>query len=126
MAAFVFVPGHECERENFLPPFLLPSYVRDNCNTDRLAGAGLLAPVINYWWPGFPANLSAEAYRLQFRQDQWTLRVAHYTPWLTYWWNTQKWFPASSIAAQSPDILSPQDKELLRKRSDRKNYVVSI
>ncbi|XP_059428218.1 uncharacterized protein LOC132161997 [Corylus avellana] len=89
----------------------------------RLAGAGLIAPVVNYWWPGFPANLSTEAYYQQFRQDQWTLRVAHYTPWLTYWWNTQKWFPASSVAAQSPDILSPQDKEILTKLSDRKNHV---
>ncbi|KAI3983920.1 hypothetical protein MKX01_022787, partial [Papaver californicum] len=43
-----------------------------------LAGATLVAPVINYWWPGFPGNLSIEAYEKQFLQDQWTLRVAHY------------------------------------------------
>jgi len=92
----------------------------------RLAGAGLIAPVVNYWWPGFPANLSTEAYYQQFRQDQWTLRVAHYTPWLTYWWNTQKWFPASSVAAKSPDILSPQDKEILTKQSDRKSHVDQV
>ncbi|KAI3995126.1 hypothetical protein MKX01_031928 [Papaver californicum] len=29
----------------------------------RLAGATLVAPVINYWWPGFPASLSKEAYK---------------------------------------------------------------
>lgn len=87
---------------------------------------GLLTPVINYWWPGFPANLSSEAYNQQFQRDQWAVRVAHYAPWLTYWWQTQKWFPASSIAALSPDILSHQDRELMSKRSDRKNYVVSI
>jgi hypothetical protein len=100
--------------------------VWDTWNTNRLAGAGLFAPVVNYWWPGFPANLSGEAYYQQLRQDQWALRVAHYTPWLTYWWNSQKWFPASSVAAHSTDILSHQDKELMAKLSERKNYMVSI
>ncbi|XP_038904919.1 uncharacterized protein LOC120091130 isoform X2 [Benincasa hispida] len=87
---------------------------------NRLAGAALLAPVVNYWWPGLPANLTNEAFYQQFRQDQWTLRVAHYTPWLTYWWNTQRWFPSSSIIAASPNILSRQDKELLSKQVGRK------
>ncbi|XP_026411767.1 uncharacterized protein LOC113307546 [Papaver somniferum] len=81
----------------------------------RLAGAALVAPVINYWWPGFPANLSKEAYEKQLLQDQWTLRVSHYAPFLTYWWNTQKWFPASSVAAKSSAILSTQDREILSK-----------
>ncbi|XP_050211025.1 uncharacterized protein LOC126661240 [Mercurialis annua] len=79
----------------------------------RLAGATLLAPVINYWWPGFPANLSTEAYYLQLPQDQWTLRVAHYTRCLTYWWNTQKLFPSSAVAARRPEVFSPKDHELL-------------
>lgn len=95
-------------------------------NTDRLAGAVLLTPVVNYWWPGLPANLTSEAYYQQKLQDQWTVRVSHYFPWLTYWWNTQKWFPASSAIAHSPDILSVQDKELILKRPDRKSYVVCI
>ncbi|KAI6697850.1 hypothetical protein NL676_017969 [Syzygium grande] len=85
----------------------------------RLAGAVLLAPVVNYWWPGFPTNLSTEAYYQQFQQDQWTLRVAHYTPWLTYWWNTQKWFPASSVVAHHPDIFSPHDKAVISKLPPR-------
>ncbi|KAG5239571.1 hypothetical protein OIU77_012884 [Salix suchowensis] len=79
----------------------------------RLAGATLIAPVVNYWWPGFPANLSTEAYNRQIPQDQWVLRVAHHIPWLTYWWNTQKLFPASSIIARKPEILSRQDLELV-------------
>ncbi|KAI3836475.1 hypothetical protein MKW98_008236 [Papaver atlanticum] len=81
----------------------------------RLAGATLVAPVINYWWPGFPADLSKEAYQKQFLQDQWTLRVAHYAPFLTYWWNTQKLFPASSVASKAPGIFSAHDLELLPK-----------
>lgn len=80
---------------------------------NRLAGAGLIAPVINYWWKSFPANLSTEAYYQQPRQDQWTLRVAHYIPWLTYWWNTQKLFPASSVIALKPHIFSPKDLEII-------------
>ena len=83
------------------------------CDADRLAGAGLLAPVINYWWPSFPNNLSKDAYRKQPLADQWTLRVAHYVPWLTYWWNTQKLFPASSVIAMKPDILSPPDLKIM-------------
>ncbi|KAB2607779.1 hypothetical protein D8674_010947 [Pyrus ussuriensis x Pyrus communis] len=65
----------------------------------RIAGAALLAPVVNYWWTGIPANLSSQAYSQQLLQDQWAVRVSHYTPWLTYFWNTQKWFPGSSLLA---------------------------
>ncbi|KAG7028103.1 hypothetical protein SDJN02_09283, partial [Cucurbita argyrosperma subsp. argyrosperma] len=54
-----------------------------------------------------------------FQRDQWAVRVAHYTPWLTYWWYTQKWFPSSSIVGSNPNILSRQDKELQSKRIDR-------
>lgn len=100
------------------------SYMRDLCNFYRLAGAALLAPVVNYWWTGVPANLSSEAYYQLFQQDQWAVRVSHYTPWLTYFWNTQKWFPSSSVMAHSTDILSQQDKELLPKLLKRKPYMV--
>ncbi|KAJ0810872.1 putative alpha/beta hydrolase-1 [Helianthus annuus] len=78
----------------------------------RLAGATLIAPVVNYWWPHLPSNLSQQAFSKLFLQDQWSLRVAHYFPSLTYWWNTQKWFPSLTIIAHSPDILSRQDREL--------------
>ncbi|KAK4348376.1 hypothetical protein RND71_031131 [Anisodus tanguticus] len=37
----------------------------------RLAGAALLAPVTNYWWPNFPSNLSDEAFSHQLTQDRW-------------------------------------------------------
>ncbi|XP_042043137.1 uncharacterized protein LOC121788553 isoform X1 [Salvia splendens] len=73
----------------------------------RLAGAALLAPVVNYWWPNFPPALATEAYNLQPVQDQWALRVAHHAPWLVYWWNTQKWFPGSSVAAGTQNLTVP-------------------
>lgn len=63
----------------------------------RLAGAAFLAPVINYWWPGFPKNLSSEAYNKQVLGDQWALRVAHYAPWLLHWWMNQSWLPTSTV-----------------------------
>ncbi|GAB2235870.1 hypothetical protein Droror1_Dr00026314 [Drosera rotundifolia] len=79
----------------------------------RLAGATLLAPVVNYWWSGLPSDLVKQAYTLQPRPDQWALRVAHHAPWLTHWWNTQKWFPGSSVIAHNPENLSHQDKEIM-------------
>ncbi|KAL4599491.1 hypothetical protein ACB092_11G131100 [Castanea dentata] len=82
----------------------------------RLSGAALLAPIINYWWRGLPSNLSTEAYYKQLPQDQWTHRVAHYIPWLTYWWNTQKWFPALSAVPGNPNIFSRQDLEITSKK----------
>ncbi|CAA3016782.1 Alpha beta-Hydrolases superfamily [Olea europaea subsp. europaea] len=41
----------------------------------RLAGAALLTPVVNYWWPGLPSNLTKEAYDQQPPQDQWAVRA---------------------------------------------------
>lgn len=95
----------------------------------RLAGATLLAPVINYWWPGLPSNLSTEAFSQNLPQDQWALRVAHYLPWLIYWWNTQKLFPASAVIEYNLAVFSPQDKDILsrfagRNRSEAKAYAM--
>ncbi|KAE8037980.1 hypothetical protein FH972_010528 [Carpinus fangiana] len=81
----------------------------------RLAGAALLAPVVNYWWGGFPANMLREAYYRELPQDLWANRVAHYIPWLTYWWNTQKWFPASTAVVGNINTLSPQDFQIISK-----------
>ncbi|KAF8380298.1 hypothetical protein HHK36_027780 [Tetracentron sinense] len=63
----------------------------------RLAGAAMLAPVINYRWPGFPNNLSKEAYYQQGKGDQWALRVAYYVPWLLNWWLNQSWLPSPTV-----------------------------
>lgn len=81
----------------------------------RLAGAALLAPVVNFWWTGFPANLSSEAFHQQLKQDQWIQRVVHHAPWLTYWWSTQKLFPASSVIGKKRDKMNTQDLELIPK-----------
>ncbi|KAH1039770.1 hypothetical protein J1N35_041513 [Gossypium stocksii] len=90
---------------------------------NRLAGATLLAPAVTYWWPNFPANVLNEAFNQKSRKDQWVIRVAHYAPWLVYWWNTQKLFPASSVLANNSDVLSSQDKEIMSRIYSRKDSV---
>ncbi|CAN6983460.1 hypothetical protein Bca4012_005652 [Brassica carinata] len=78
----------------------------------RLGGAAMVAPVVNYWWRNLPAKLSKEALSLMLPRDQWMLRVAHYAPWLTSWWNTQRWFSIASYISCDPNILSFEDKEI--------------
>ncbi|CAN1176670.1 hypothetical protein LINPERHAP2_LOCUS32663 [Linum perenne] len=81
----------------------------------RLAGVTLLTPATNYWWSGFPSNLSSEALYNRPPSDYLSLSVAHHAPWLTYWWNTQEWFPVLGVISKSPHILSRQDKEIAAK-----------
>ncbi|CAN8278241.1 unnamed protein product [Cochlearia groenlandica] len=81
----------------------------------RLAGAALVAPAINFWWRNLPGDITREAFSERFPADQWVTRVAHYAPWLSYWWNTQKWFPISNVIAGNPIVFSRQDKEVLSK-----------
>ncbi|XP_020111612.1 uncharacterized protein LOC109726442 [Ananas comosus] len=81
----------------------------------RLAGAALVVPVINYWWPSFPTELAKEGFGKILAQEQRALWVAHHIPFLFHWWMTQKWFPASASATMHPDIFSKQDKEIFQK-----------
>ncbi|ESQ50680.1 hypothetical protein EUTSA_v10023070mg [Eutrema salsugineum] len=61
----------------------------------RLCGASLVVPSVNFWWRRMPRKLlNAAIQKLPF-EFRLTLRVAHYFPWLLYWWMTQKWFPNS-------------------------------
>ncbi|GAB2274617.1 hypothetical protein Dimus_009386 [Dionaea muscipula] len=50
-------------------------------------------------------------------RDQWAFSVAHYAPWLFYWWMTQKWFPSISPLSGNLSIFSKQDREILVKLS---------
>lgn len=82
----------------------------------RLLGAALVVPFVNYWWPSFPDNLSREAFQMLPQSDQWTFRVAHYTPWLFYWWMTQKWFP--SLSFTNIEMFPSDDVEILKSLSE--------
>ena len=81
----------------------------------RLSGVAVLGPVGNYWWSGLPSNVSWDAWYQQLPRDQWAVWVSHHLPWLTYWWNTQKLFPASSVIAYNPALLSEEDAKLMEK-----------
>ncbi|XP_062117581.1 uncharacterized protein LOC133831338 [Humulus lupulus] len=93
----------------------------------RIEGAALIAPVVNYWWPGFPSNLTNAAFNQESWNDRLAYGVCHHTPWLTYWWNTQRWFLPSSVLFLNPDVLSSEDKEfvLSRKRA-RETYTAHV
>ncbi|BAT15922.1 Os12g0152500, partial [Oryza sativa Japonica Group] len=44
---------------------------------NRLAGAALVLPIINYWWPSSPAELSRQAFMGLIMPEQRTLWIAH-------------------------------------------------
>ncbi|KAL6853347.1 hypothetical protein ACP4OV_019376 [Aristida adscensionis] len=79
----------------------------------RLAGAALLAPAANFWWRGFPAAVAAAAFAALPPRDRWAARVARHAPWLAYWWNTQRWFPRSSVVADRRRVFSPPDLKVV-------------
>lgn len=84
----------------------------------RLSGASLVVPFVHYWWPSLPANISREGFQTLCTADQRTFQVAHHTPWLFYWWMTQKWFPSLSIMAGNMNLFSPPDMEIIKKLSE--------
>ncbi|XP_074289247.1 uncharacterized protein LOC141614399 [Silene latifolia] len=80
----------------------------------RLAGAALVVPVVNYWWPSFPSKMSKEAYKMQPLRDQIKLWIAHNAPGLLHWWMTQSLLP-SSILDKPPMVLNAKDVETMQK-----------
>ena len=87
-------------------------------NICRLAGASLVVPFVNYWWPCFPSQLAKEGLKTLPARDQWVFRIAYHAPWLFYWWMTQKWFPSLSIMSGNMSIFSQPDLEMLKKFSE--------
>lgn len=79
---------------------------------DRIAGAAMMAPVVNYWWPGFPADLAAEVYNKQEVGDQWALRVSHHAPGILHWWMEQSWLPTSTVIAGTTPLPNKRDAEI--------------
>jgi len=91
-------------------------YVKSSiCRVCRLAGAAMVVPIINYWWPSFPAELSRQAFKRLVVPEQRTLWIAHNIPSLLYLWMTQRWFPSSAAAMHHPEIFSKHDMEVLQK-----------
>ncbi|KAF2615448.1 hypothetical protein F2Q70_00007738 [Brassica cretica] len=87
----------------------------------RLAGAVLVVPFVSYWWTKVPQNMLSEALKLLPETDQWTFRVAHYVPWLLYWWLTQKLFTSSSVISGSKALRSNKDLVIIKKKQENPN-----
>ncbi|CDY68104.1 hypothetical protein Bca4012_001121 [Brassica carinata] len=63
----------------------------------------------------------SEALKLLPETDQWTFRVAHYVPWLLYWWLTQKLFTSSSVISGSKALRSNKDLVIIKKKQENPN-----
>uniref|UniRef100_A0A0A9H0T2 Uncharacterized protein n=1 Tax=Arundo donax TaxID=35708 RepID=A0A0A9H0T2_ARUDO len=87
-----------CSRLNYIP--------------HRLAGAALVVPAVNYWWP-LPDNVSRSAYGKLDARDRRTFWIAHHTPSMFYAWLTQKWFRMSPIIRGERDAFTDKDWEIL-------------
>lgn len=79
----------------------------------RLAGVGMIAPVTNFWWPGISATEFKQAFATQILADRLLLRVAHYLPWLLYFWMSQPWIPASSAVNLRLEVLNASDRNVV-------------
>ncbi|WVZ68086.1 hypothetical protein U9M48_017076 [Paspalum notatum var. saurae] len=66
----------------------------------RLAGAALVVPAVNYWWP-LPADVSRSAYGKLDARDRRAFWVTHHAPSLFYAWITQRWFRACRSSGES-------------------------
>ncbi|KAJ1286308.1 hypothetical protein BS78_03G343700 [Paspalum vaginatum] len=78
----------------------------------RLAGAALVVPAVNYWWP-LPADVSRSAYGKLDVRDRRTFWIAHHAPSLFYAWITQRWFRVSPIVRYERDAFTVKDWEIL-------------
>ncbi|XP_047089236.1 uncharacterized protein LOC124701235 [Lolium rigidum] len=79
---------------------------------ERIAGAAMMAPVVNHWWPSFPADLAAEVYNKQEVGDQWALRVSHHAPGILHWWMDQSWLPTSTVVAGTTPLPNKRDANI--------------
>lgn len=80
----------------------------------RIAGAALIVPVVNYWWPSLPSSLLKQVSKRQLARDLWALRFAHHAPRL-YSWITRRWFSMPEIVKWSTEVFSPTDMKILTK-----------
>lgn len=79
---------------------------------DRLAGAALIVPTVNYWWPSLPHSLVSKDYRRQL--VQWAIWFSHYAPGLLYWWVTHKWIPSTAVLERNPVFFNDRDINILK------------
>lgn len=79
---------------------------------NRLAGVALVVPVVNYWWPSLPEELTKNDYRKKV--VQWSVRASRFVPGLLHWCLTRLWFPSSSSLERSSFFFSRRDMDALK------------
>uniref|UniRef100_A0A0A0LY77 AB hydrolase-1 domain-containing protein n=1 Tax=Cucumis sativus TaxID=3659 RepID=A0A0A0LY77_CUCSA len=77
-----------------------------------LAGAALIVPTVNYWWPSLPHSLISKDYRRQI--VQWAVWLSHYAPGLLYWWITHTWIPSNAVLERNPIFFNDRDIDILK------------
>ncbi|KAG9135948.1 hypothetical protein Leryth_024552 [Lithospermum erythrorhizon] len=84
----------------------------------RLAGITFISPGISFWWPGLPQDFVEGIFYEQREWTQWNFRIAHYFPYLMYWWNTQdtqslltQISQTTKLEKQKLDILRDSDAD---------------
>ncbi|KAG0583495.1 hypothetical protein KC19_3G141000 [Ceratodon purpureus] len=83
---------------------------------ERLAGVAFTAPMVNYWWPGFPKSEMAKAWGSQRTGDKMSYMVAHYLPSFTFWYNmVQKRLPRSVLESEDGNLaFNERDQEAIK------------
>eukprot|EP00250_Pteridium_aquilinum_P008340 c17864_g1_i1 orf=382-1497(-) len=79
----------------------------------RLAGVGMIVPVVNYWWKCISKELFKEAFGTQILRDRWFMQVVRHFPWLIYFYITQPWIPKPTPMVLNFRVLNAMDKEVL-------------
>jgi pimeloyl-ACP methyl ester carboxylesterase len=84
---------------------------------ERLAGVAFSAPMVNYWWPGFPKSEMTKAWGTQRTGDKMSFRVAHHLPGFTYWYNmVQKRLPRTVLESEDESsAFNEKDQEYIEK-----------
>lgn len=80
----------------------------------RLAGVGMIAPVVNYWLKCIDKEVFKQAYRTQITRDKWMMWVARHYPRLLYFFITQPWIPRPSALVPSFNVLNADDQAVLK------------
>lgn len=79
----------------------------------RLAGVGMIVPVVNYWWKCFDKEVSRRAFETQILRDRWFIRVVRCFPQLLYFCITQPWIPRPTAIVPNLNVLNAADQAAL-------------
>ncbi|CAO2824770.1 unnamed protein product [Amaranthus hypochondriacus] len=85
----------------------------------RLAGVAFVVPVVNYWWPSLPSELSSKVFNKLPLMERWRLRLIHYAP--KFAWLLQQRLPLPTIdliLKENPKIFNKSDLAIMKLLSE--------